>query len=89
MKVGMLFFVRKKIGLKDNFYYNNVEECFYFKYKCKLREYKVVIFIGYGRDIYVLWVIVIIVYKKMVDEVRENICLVVIGRGFYRLFLEV
>jgi len=40
---------------------------------------------GYGRDIHVSWVTAITVYKKMVDEVRENICLAVIGRGPYRL----
>lgn len=85
MKVGMLSPVRKKIGLKDNFYYNNAEECSHFKYKCKLREHKAVTSTGYGRDIHVSWVTAITVYKKMVDEVRENIRLAVIGRGPYKL----
>ena len=42
---------------------------------------------GYGRDIHVSWVTAITVYKKMVDEVRENIRLAVIGRGPYKLSL--
>ena len=32
MQVGMLSPVRRKTGLKDNFYYNNAEECSHFKY---------------------------------------------------------
>ena len=69
MKVGMLSPVRKKIGLKDNFYYNNAEECSHFKYKWKLREHKAMTSTDYGRDIHVSWVRAITVYKKMVDEV--------------------
>ena len=88
MKVGMLSPVRKKIGLKDNFYYNNEEECSHFKYKCKLRENKAVTSTGYGRDIHVSWVTAITAYKKMVDKVREIIRLVVIGREPYRLTVK-
>ena len=88
MKVGMLSPVRKKIGLKENFYYNNAEECSHFKYKCKLREHKAVTSTGYGRDIHVSWGTAIKVYKCMVDEVRENIRLAVIGKGPYRLSPE-
>ena len=44
---------------------------------------------GYGRHIHVSWVTAITVYEKMVDEVRENICLEVIAMGPYRLFPEV
>ena len=75
----------KKNRPKDNFCYNNAEECSHFKYKCKLREHKAGTSTGYGRDIHVSWVTAITVYKKMVDEVRENIRLAVIGRGSYRL----
>ena len=57
-------------------------------YKCKLREHKAVTSTGYGRDIHVSWVTAITVYKKIVDEVRENIRLAVIGRGPYRLSPE-
>ncbi|CAB4002048.1 Hypothetical predicted protein, partial [Paramuricea clavata] len=83
MKVGMLPSVRREIGLNDNFFYSNAEECSHFKYKCKIREHKALTATGYGRNVNVSWLEAINVYKSMVDQVRENIRLAVLGIGPY------
>ena len=40
MKEGTLLPTRRKAGLKDDFFYNNAQECSNFKYKCKIKELK-------------------------------------------------
>lgn len=40
MKNGMLLSVRRNVGLDDEFFYNNGQECANFKYKSKIKEGK-------------------------------------------------
>lgn len=85
MKMGMLPPVRKAIGLGDGFFYNNAIECAHFKYKNKLREFTALTSTGNKTSIKVSWLDALKIYKSMVDDVRENIRLAVVGKGPYRL----
>lgn len=62
----MVFGIRREIELKDDFFYNNVVECYNFWYKLKVEEDKVVIVVvGFFKKL-CFWVEAIESYGRMV-----------------------
>lgn len=62
----MVFGIWRELGLKDDFFYNNVVECYNFWYKLKVEEDKVVIVVvGFLKKL-CFWVEVIESYRWMV-----------------------
>jgi len=56
MKNGMIISVRRSLGLGDEFFYNNGQECANFKYKSKINESKTQITKGYRPNTKCTWV---------------------------------
>ena len=78
MKEGMAPEIRRNIGLKDDFYYNNALECQNFRYKQKIEEAKKEKEPGVKTS-ECSWVEAIDTYKTMLQEARNNIQRAVIG----------
>ena len=85
MMNGMLLPVRRKAGLKDEFFYNNVQESSNFVYKSKVKEMKVVEGAGYRPDPKCTWSEAITVYGNIVQQSRRDIQRAVLGKGPYDL----
>ena len=81
MKNGMLLSVRRNVGLDDEFFYNNGQECANFKYKSKIKEGKMQGAIGYRPNTKSTWVEAITFYQKMVEETNRNKQLAVLNKG--------
>ena len=77
--------IRREIGLKDNFFYNNAAECHNFRYKLKVKEDKAAsVIAGFPKKL-CSWVEAIESYRRMVFECRNNIQRSFIGEGPFTL----
>ena len=65
---GMLLPMRRKAGLKDEFFFNNAQECSNFKYKSKIKEAKVMTTAGYRPNLKCTWTGALVMYRKLVEE---------------------
>ena len=70
---GMLLPVHRKAGLKDEFFYNNVQESSNFVYKSKVKEMKVIEGAGYRPDPKCTWSDAVTVYGNIVQQSRRDI----------------
>ena len=73
MKNGMLLPVRRRAGLKDDFFYNNVQESSNAVFKNKVKEQKVVEGTGYSPHMKCSWREAITLYKEYVLQTRRDI----------------
>ena len=87
MKEGMAPEIRRIIGLKDDFYYDNALECQNFRYKQKIEEAKKEKEPGVKTS-ECSWVEAIEIYKTMLQEARNNIQRAVTGKGPFQLAQE-
>ena len=87
MKEGMVSEIRRIIGLKDDFYYNNALECQNFWYKQKIEEAKKEKEPGVKTS-ECSWVEAIEIYKTMLQEAKNNRQRAVIGKGPFQLAPE-
>lgn len=85
MMSGMLLPVRRRAGLKDEFFYNNAQESSNFVFKSKIKEKKVVEGAGYRPDPKCTWSEAITVYGNLVQQSRRDIQRAVLGKGSYDL----
>ena len=85
MMNGMLLPVRRQAGLKDEFFYNNIQESSNFVYKSKVKEMKVVEGAGYRPDPKCTWSEAVTVYENIVQQSRRDIQRAVLGKGPYDL----
>ena len=81
MKNGMLLPVRRKAGLNDEFFYNNVKKSWNAAFKGKIKEKKVLEGIGSRRELKYTWSEAIKLYKDSVLNVRRDIQRAVLGKG--------
>ena len=82
---GMAPGIRREIGLKDDFFYNNAAECHNFRYKLKVEEDKAAsVIAGFPKKL-CSWVEAIESYRRMVFECRNNIQRSFIGKGPFTL----
>lgn len=72
MNDGMLLSTRRKAGLKDEFFYNNAQECSNFKYKSKIQEAKVSTTPGYCPNLRSTWTEALVTYRKLVEEANRD-----------------
>ena len=84
---GMAPEIRREIGLKDDFFYNNAAECHNFRYKVKVKEDQAANATGFPEKS-CTWVEGIQSYKRMVQECRNNIQRAFIGQGPFKLASE-
>lgn len=87
MKNGMLLPVRRNVGLDDEFFFNNGQECANFKYKSKIREEKMKGATGYRLSTKCTWVEGITIYK-MVQGVNRDKQRAVLKKGPFLLSRE-
>ena len=87
MKEVMAPEIRRIIGLKDDFYYDNALECQNFRYKQKIEEAKKEKEPGVKTS-ECSWVEAIEIYQTMLQEARNNIQRAVIGKGPFQLAQE-
>ena len=87
MKNGMLLPVRRNVGLDDEFFFNNGQECANFKYKSKIREEKMEGATGYRLSTKCTWVEGITIYK-MVQGVNRDKQRAVLKKGPFLLSRE-
>ena len=85
MKNGMLLPVRKRAELKDDFFYNNVQESSNAVFKNKVKEQKVVEGTGYSPHMKCSWCEAITLYKEYALQTRRDIKQAVLGKGPYSL----
>ena len=85
MKDGMLLSTRRKAGLKDDFFYNNAQECSNFKYKSKIREAKVSNTPGYRPNLKCTWTEALVMYRKLVEEASRDKQMAVLQKGSFVL----
>lgn len=85
---GMAPGIRREIGLKDDFFYNNAAECHNFRYKVKVKEDQAANAIAGFPPKSCTWVEAIQSYKRMVQECRNNIQRAFIGQGPFKLAPE-
>lgn len=85
MKNGMLLPVRRKAGLNDEFFYNNVQESWNAVFKGKIKEKKVLEGIGYRPELKCTWSEAIKLYKHSVLNARRDIQRAVLGKGPFSL----
>ena len=85
MKNGMLLPVRRRAGLKDDFFYNNVQESSNAVFKNKVKEQKVVEGTGYSPHMKCSWREAMTLYKEYVLQTRRDIQRAVLGKGPYSL----
>ena len=85
MKDGMLLSTRRKAGLKDEFFYNNAQECSNFKYKSKIKEAKVSTIPGYRPNLKCTWTEALVTYRKLVEEASRNKQRAVLQKGSFVL----
>ena len=71
MKNGILLPVRN-VGLDDEFFYNDGQECANFKYKSNITEEQMQGATGYRPNTKCTWVEGITIYKKMGQEVNRD-----------------
>ena len=84
VKEGMSPQIRRTIGLKDDFYYNNALECQNFRYKQKIQEMKKENLPGVKVS-QCSWLEAIQTYQAMLHETRNNLQRAIIGRGPFQL----
>lgn len=72
MATGMILPVRRSAGLRDEFFYNNAQECFNFKFKSKILEKKMVTGSGYRPNIKCTWIEAITAYKEFLECTRRD-----------------
>ena len=87
MKEGMAPEIRRIIGLKDDFYYDNALECQNFIYKQKIEEARNEKEPGVKTS-ECSWVEAIKTYKTTLQEARNNTQRAVIGKGSFQLAPE-
>ena len=85
MKNGMILSVRRSVGLGDEFFYNNGQECANFKYKSKIKESKTQTTTGYRPNMKCTWVEAISIYKNLVEETNRDKQLAVLQKGPFQL----
>ena len=73
MMNGMLLPVHRQAGLKDEFFYNNIQESSNFLYKSKVKEMKVVEGAGYRPDPKCMWSEAVTVYGNIVHQSKRDI----------------
>lgn len=83
MKEGTLLPTRRKAGLKDDFFYNNAQECSNFKYKCKIKEAKVTSTPGYRPNLKCTWTEGLLLYRKLVEEASREKQRAVLQKGSF------
>ena len=72
MKAVMLLSNRRKAGLGDDFFFNNVQECSNFKYKSKILEEKMSTTSGYRPRVKCSWTEALVLYRRIVEEVNRD-----------------
>ena len=82
---GMAPGIRRELGLKDDFFYNNAAECHNFRYKLKVEEDKAATAVAGFPKKSCSWVEAIESYRRMVQECRNNIQRAFIGEGPFTL----
>lgn len=80
-KEGMLLSTRRNAGLDDQFFYNNAQECSNFKYKSKVLEEKMNTMPGYHPRVKCTWNEVLVLYRKLVEEVNRDKQRAVLQKG--------
>lgn len=85
MNDGMLLSTRRKAGLKDEFFYNNAQECSNFKYKSKIQEAKVSTTPGYCPNLRSTWTEALVTYRKLVEEANRDKQRAVLQKGSFVL----
>ena len=88
MKNGMILSVRMSVGLGDEFFYNNRQECANFKYKSKNEESKTQTTTGYCPNTKCTWVEAISIYKNLVEEANRYKQLAWLQKGLFQLSLR-
>ena len=81
MMNGMILSVRRSMGLEDEFFYNNGQECANFKYTSKIKERKLQTATGYRPNTKCSWVEVISIYNALVQEPNRDKHLAVLRKG--------
>lgn len=81
VKNGMILSVRRSVGLEDEFFYNNAQECANFKYKSKIKESKMQTATGYRPNTTCTWVEAISIYKNLLEETSRYKQLAVLQKG--------
>ena len=84
-KNGMILSARRRVGLGDEFFYNNGQECANFKYNSKIKESKTQTTTGYRPNTKCTWVEAISVYKNLVEETNRDKQLAVLQKGPFQL----
>lgn len=85
MKEGMLLSTRRKAGLGDEFFFNNAQECSNFKYKSKILEEKMSTTPGYCPCVKCSWTEALVLYRRLVEEVKRNKQRAVLQKGSFVL----
>lgn len=88
IQTGMAPGIRREIGLKSDFFYNNAAECHNFRYKVKGAEDQAANAVAGFPKTSCTWVEAIESYKRMVQECRNNIQRAFIGQGPFKLASE-